>query len=117
MQNKQIQHQGTTGQMGSRWVTTRIVSTRISDVVRVGFDCMMGFVTQSSHRSNTYTLQPAPELRAKYGAPGATDADGFNPYEDSVGPGTCVYLGRCVGDLESGLSSSTGSLTINAHGR
>lgn len=38
----------------------------------------------------------APELRAKYGAPGATDRDGFNPYEDSVGPG--IYGGNVVRD-------------------
>lgn len=30
----------------------------------------------------------APELRAKYGAPGKTDDQGFNPYADTVGPGT-----------------------------
>jgi hypothetical protein len=28
-----------------------------------------------------------PEMMAKYGAPGATDEEGFNPYADSVGPG------------------------------
>lgn len=38
----------------------------------------------------------APELRAKYGAPGATDQDGFNPYADSVGPG--IYGGNVVRD-------------------
>lgn len=38
----------------------------------------------------------APELRAKYGAPGATDRDGFDPYADSVGPG--IYGGNVKRD-------------------
>ena len=33
----------------------------------------------------------APGMVAKYGAPGKTDADGFDPYTDSVGPG--IYGG------------------------
>ena len=34
----------------------------------------------------------APEMVEKYGAPGMTDDEGFNPYTDSVGPG--IYGGR-----------------------
>ena len=33
----------------------------------------------------------APGMAAKYGAPGKTDADGFDPYADSVGAG--IYSG------------------------
>lgn len=43
-------------------------------------------------------LSTAPELRAKYGAPGATDRDGFDPYADSVGPG--IYGGNVVRDAK-----------------
>ena len=41
----------------------------------------------------------APEMVAKYGAPGSTDNEGFDPYSDSVGPG--IYGGRVKRD-ESG---------------
>ena len=34
----------------------------------------------------------APGMASKYGRPGETDADGFDPYADSVGPG--IYGGR-----------------------
>lgn len=40
-----------------------------------------------------------PELIAKYGAPGSTDPEGFDPGRDTVGPG--IYGGRVVRD-ESG---------------
>jgi hypothetical protein len=33
----------------------------------------------------------APEIAAKYGLPGMTDNEGFDPYRDSVGPG--IYGG------------------------
>ena len=33
----------------------------------------------------------SPEMVAKYGAPGQTDDEGFNPYADTVGPG--IYGG------------------------
>jgi len=33
----------------------------------------------------------APEMAAKYGLPGATDNEGFDPYRDTVGPG--IYGG------------------------
>ena len=29
----------------------------------------------------------APEMIEKYGSPGDTDSEGFNPYTDTVGPG------------------------------
>ena len=32
-----------------------------------------------------------PEMIAKYGAPGETDNEGFNPYTDSVGYGTISF--------------------------
>ena len=38
----------------------------------------------------------APEMVAKYGAPGKTDHEGFDPYSDSVGPG--IYGGRVQRD-------------------
>lgn len=38
----------------------------------------------------------APDMIAKYGAPGQTDNEGFNPYTDSVGPG--IYGGRVERD-------------------
>jgi len=38
----------------------------------------------------------APEMVAKYGAPGQTDDEGFNPYADTVGPG--IYGGRVKRD-------------------
>ena len=38
----------------------------------------------------------APEMIAKYGAPGKTDKEGFDPYSDSVGPG--IYGGRVKRD-------------------
>ena len=38
----------------------------------------------------------APEMVAKYGAPGKTDNEGFDPYSDSVGPG--IYGGRVKRD-------------------
>ena len=34
----------------------------------------------------------APEMVAKYGAPGKTDSEGFDPYSDTVGAG--IYGGR-----------------------
>ena len=37
-----------------------------------------------------------PEMVAKYGAPGQTDDEGFNPYADTVGPG--IYGGRVKRD-------------------
>ena len=30
-----------------------------------------------------------PGMAEQYGAPGATDSDGFDPYADSVGAGIC----------------------------
>ena len=33
-----------------------------------------------------------PDMIAKYGAPGQTDHEGFDPYTDTVGPG--IYGGR-----------------------
>lgn len=33
----------------------------------------------------------APEMIEKYGAPGATDSEGFNPYTDTVGPGIVCF--------------------------
>ena len=33
-----------------------------------------------------------PDMIAKYGAPGKTDIEGFDPYTDTVGPG--IYGGR-----------------------
>ena len=39
----------------------------------------------------------APEMVEKYGAPGMTDDEGFNPYTDSVGPG--IYGGRVKRDV------------------
>ena len=38
----------------------------------------------------------SPEMGAKYGAPGQTDDEGFNPYADTVGPG--IYGGRVKRD-------------------
>jgi len=38
----------------------------------------------------------APEMVEKYGAPGNTDSEGFDPYSDSVGPG--IYGGRVKRD-------------------
>ena len=38
----------------------------------------------------------SPEMVAKYGAPGQTDDEGFNPYADTVGPG--IYGGRVQRD-------------------
>jgi len=38
----------------------------------------------------------SPEMVAKYGAPGQTDDEGFNPYSDTVGPG--IYGGRVKRD-------------------
>jgi hypothetical protein len=40
----------------------------------------------------------APEMIEKYGAPGETDNEGFNPYADTVGPG--IYGGRVQRDSE-----------------
>lgn len=37
-----------------------------------------------------------PEMKEKYGAPGETDSEGFNPYADTVGPG--IYGGRVQRD-------------------
>ena len=45
----------------------------------------------------------APEMAAKYGRPGGTDRDGFDPYADSVGAG--IYGGT----VERGAD---GSVTI-----
>jgi hypothetical protein len=39
-----------------------------------------------------------PEMRAKYGAPGRTDSEGFDPYSDSVGPG--IYGGNVKRDAD-----------------
>lgn len=38
----------------------------------------------------------APGLAGKYGRPGETDPDGFDPYADSVGPG--IYGGNVLRD-------------------
>merc|ERR1712086_401701 len=40
----------------------------------------------------------APGMMEKYGAPGQTDSEGFDPYADSVGPG--IYGGRVQRDQE-----------------
>lgn len=42
----------------------------------------------------------APGMAEKYGAPGATDNEGFDPYADSVGPG--IYGGIVKRDTETG---------------
>ena len=42
----------------------------------------------------------SPEMVAKYGAPGQTDDEGFNPYADTVGPG--IYGGRVKRDPTTG---------------
>ena len=39
-----------------------------------------------------------PATMEKYGAPGETDNEGFNPYSDSVGPG--IYGGTVMRDQE-----------------
>ena len=41
-----------------------------------------------------------PRLAAKYGLPGATDDEGFDPYADTVGPG--IYGGIVRRDAETG---------------
>merc|ERR1719230_240313 len=38
----------------------------------------------------------APGMAEKYGAPGKTDGEGFDPYADTVGPG--IYGGRVQRD-------------------
>ena len=43
----------------------------------------------------------APEMVAKYGAPGQTDDEGFNPYADTVGPG--IYGGRVKRDEDGDI--------------
>jgi len=43
----------------------------------------------------------APEMAEKYGAPGETDSEGFNPYADSVGPG--IYGGRVKRDSKGDI--------------
>lgn len=43
----------------------------------------------------------APEMMAKYGRPGETDNEGFNPYTDSVGPG--IYGGIVERDDKGGI--------------
>mmetsp|Transcript_5056 Transcript_5056/g.10661 ORF Transcript_5056/g.10661 Transcript_5056/m.10661 type:complete len:393 (+) Transcript_5056:131-1309(+) len=42
----------------------------------------------------------SPEMEAKYGKPGATDRDGFDPYADSVGAG--IYSGTVRRDPSDG---------------
>merc|ERR1719454_1575927 len=42
----------------------------------------------------------APGMAEKYGAPGKTDNEGFDPYADSVGPG--IYGGRVKRDPRTG---------------
>jgi len=42
----------------------------------------------------------APEMVEKYGAPGKTDNEGFDPYADTVGPG--IYGGRVERDRATG---------------
>jgi len=49
----------------------------------------------------------APGMAAKYGAPGATDRDGFDPYADSVGAG--IYSGTVK------RREVDGSVLIGAH--
>eukprot|EP00927_Polykrikos_kofoidii_P037537 TRINITY_DN3170_c0_g1_i1.p1 TRINITY_DN3170_c0_g1~~TRINITY_DN3170_c0_g1_i1.p1 ORF type:complete len:383 (-),score=40.50 TRINITY_DN3170_c0_g1_i1:408-1460(-) len=43
----------------------------------------------------------APGMADKYGAPGATDGEGFDPYADSVGPG--IYGGRIKRDAQGAV--------------
>jgi len=42
-----------------------------------------------------------PDMIEKYGAPGETDDEGFNPYADTVGPG--IYGGRIKRDDEGNV--------------
>ena len=42
-----------------------------------------------------------PEMKEKYGAPGETDSEGFDPYADTVGPG--IYGGRVERDGEGNV--------------
>ena len=55
------------------------------------------YLTRSDGLRITYDPY-SPEMIAKYGAPGETDNEGFNPYADSVGPG--IYGGRIKRDSE-----------------
>lgn len=45
------------------------------------------------------------EMVEKYGAPGKTDDDGFNPYTDSVGPG--IYGGIVARDKDGDIVIGT----------
>ena len=47
----------------------------------------------------------APGMREKYGAPGATDDDGFDPYTDTVGPG--IYGGVVRRDVAGNVVVGT----------
>lgn len=97
------QHEQTsTAQMACAWGMTRIVSSlRCRRVMGSRRMLMDGFARPGppdhTHASCGHIhVCAAPELRIKYGSPGATDEDGFNPYEDSVGPG--IYGGNVLRD-------------------
>ena len=52
-----------------------------------------GFSDQDKKMSRRLTYDPyAPGIAEKYGLPGGTDPEGFDPYADTVGPG--IYSGR-----------------------
>jgi hypothetical protein len=55
--------------------------------------------TSDYYRADGVRIQHNPytaEMELKYGKPGATDSEGFDPYRDSVGPG--IYGGLVVRD-------------------
>ena len=43
----------------------------------------------------------SPEMIEKYGAPGKTDDEGFNPHADTVGPG--IYGGIVKRDVDGSI--------------
>lgn len=60
--------------------------------------------TREHYRKDGVRIQhdpTSPELAAKYGMPGETDAEGFNQYADTVGPG--IYGGIVKRDSAGGV--------------
>ena len=59
------------------------------------------------------------ELAAKYGEPGRTDDEGFDPYADTVGPGIysgCVQVSRRLLArplLQPALANTTACTTLS----
>jgi len=90
------------GQQTSARVIGIILVASLAASVSADSDIHVSMSRQEHYRADGVRIQHdphAPGMAEKYGRPGETDAEGFDPYADSVGPG--IYGGKVKRD-ESG---------------